>query len=120
MDEHEAPITYFMNEEEIVLDLLLYKLSEDDKKKLRGLPEEDIQALHTDLGKALREHYRLVDQDNPYVVPGNSYHINYPDRMSLRVIFRAWVRLTGKPLSETTHNLIYNITPTPDPGSYAF
>lgn len=122
MDEQEAPVTYFMDEEEIVLDLLLYKLSEDDKKKFRSLGEDELQSLHTDLGKALRDHYRLVDDDNPYVVPGNPYHLNYPDRFSLRVVCRAWSRLAGKQLSQSMLDLIYNRapTPTPDPGAYAF
>lgn len=89
----------FLTEEEIVTDMLLYRLTEVDKSKIRQLEAHEVKELFADWSQTLIDHYRLHDENNPYVV-ADAMHDNYSIKVAFRVVARVWARLTGNPAPE--------------------
>ena len=83
-----------MSEDEIIDDLLLYQISEHGKRHLKHMTMLEIPRLHVACGQALRHYYRLTEPDNPHVshTPGS---LSFPDEVSMRILLRAWSKLTG-------------------------
>jgi hypothetical protein len=96
----------FLSEEDIVNDMLLYRLSEREKLTLRSISGKDVKDLCAELSEALITHYRLNDKNNPYTTQ-DTMHDNYPIKVSYRIVATTWSRLTGKPIPSAQ--------PTPDP-----
>lgn len=97
----------FMTEDEIIVDMLLYRLAEDDKLKIRQILPTEVKDLCADWSKPLIQHYRLDDENNPNCV-ADAMHENYPVKMSYRIVAKVWSRLTGKSLPS------YTPAPSPD------
>lgn len=99
---------YFMDEAEIINDILLIQLSEEDKHNLKKFRREDLISLHRSVGQIIRNYYRLWEKDNPYVDTINPTSENHPDELSMRVIGKAWARLTGNTYVKQTPEVIDN------------
>lgn len=82
-----------MEENEIVIDLLLYKFSEQDKRTLKSMQFEDLIKLHFSLGMEIRNRYHLWSKSNPYVDGNDPEGPNHPDQMSMRIIETCWHKL---------------------------
>lgn len=56
---------YFLSFNEIVIDMLLYRLDEKTKKTIKILKKKDLIHLHKSLGEYICKEYKLWDKDNP-------------------------------------------------------
>lgn len=91
----------FMSLQEIVDDLLLYKLTEGAKQAFRKVGEDDLIHLHHTFGQHIRFEYRLWDDDNPYtklnyvpeMVSGVDINPKHPDNFSQAIIRAIWKRM---------------------------
>jgi hypothetical protein len=87
----------YLSEEEIVTDMLLYRLVEKEKLTLRSVPTSDLNDLCKETAPAVVKHYRLDDINNPYAVHETPSK-NSPTDVGNRIIKKVWSRLTGKPI----------------------
>lgn len=94
---HDTP-DMFLTEEEIITDMMLYRLAEREKQSLRTVEPKDLSELCGELSAALIEHYRLNDENNPYTSSA-ALEENTAVNVSYRIIEKIWARLTGKSLS---------------------
>lgn len=94
---NNQPLDLFLSEEDIVIDMLLYRLVEKEKVVLRGYSADEMKELCTEIGAAVAKHYRLGDENNPYVVH-EAPSINSPINISHRIVQKVWSQLTGKPI----------------------
>lgn len=93
------PLDMFLREEEIVTDMLLYRLAEKEKITLRGYSADEMMELCTEIGAAVVKHYRLGEDGNPYVVH-EAVSVNSPINISKRIVRKVWSHLTGKPIPQ--------------------
>lgn len=87
--------TLFLSEEGMITDMLLYQLSEDEKRKVRTVPITDLYRLCEHANASIIKLYRLDDNENPYVDQTIAAD-NRPSVISTRVVKQIWSRLTGK------------------------
>jgi L-lysine 2,3-aminomutase len=97
----------FLSEEEIVTDMLLYRLAEHEKITLRGVPPADIRQLCSELADAIIKHYRLDDGHNPYVNQ-SAVADNTPVNVAYHIVEKVWSRLTGKAVPVFVSEIIDN------------
>lgn len=90
----------YLSEEQIFQDILLYKLSEKQKEEFKSIEADDLIMLHHGFGMWIRNNYDLWKPENPNVVLLDSFHENFPDQISQRIIERLWCQLTGKEIKE--------------------
>lgn len=91
----------FMSFDEIVDDLMLYKLSEEAKQAFRKISEEDLVLLHHSIGQSIRYQYMLWSNSNPYttlnyqpeIVDGVDVNPKHPDNFSSRILKTIWKRM---------------------------
>jgi hypothetical protein len=90
----------FLNEEEMVTDMLLYQMSEFDKYKISTLPAVELDSVCAFTEATIIKLYRLDDDNNPHVDQAVGA-ANRPSIVSARVVKRIWSQLTGEriPLS---------------------
>jgi len=81
----------FMSEKQIVDDLIK-RMSDADVRSYLMVQYEDLIRSHHGTGRAIRNHYRLWDESNPYVNLDESGHPDHPDQMSMRIIRTIWER----------------------------
>lgn len=85
--------------DEIVTDMMLYKMSESVKQFFKALPYEGRG--YEDLHKLIRAAYSLDDIANPYtigsytpnLIGGVDHHPNHPYNFCGRIIHTIWKRL---------------------------
>lgn len=97
----------YLSEEEIITDMLLYRLAEREKVALRNVPPNEIKELCSELSGALIEHYRLNDDNNPYT-DQNAIADNTAVNVSYRIVEKLWSRLTGKTIPTPTSEIVDN------------
>ena len=103
---HEMP-DMFLSEEEIVTDMLLYRLAEREKITIRTIPTDDVKQLCSELCEALIKHYRLDDDNNPYT-DQKAIGTNFPVNVAYRIVEKTWSRLTGKSIPVAAEALVDN------------
>ncbi|TFG98572.1 hypothetical protein E4H12_05705 [Candidatus Thorarchaeota archaeon] len=94
---HDTP-DMFLTEEEIITDMMLYRLPEREKQSLRSVAPKELKDLCGELSAALIEHYRLNDENNPYT-SSDMLADNTAVSVSYRIIEKIWSRLSGKSLA---------------------
>lgn len=92
----------YLSFDEVVDDMLLYRMSEDEKAKIRAMSQAKLKDVYLQSGHDLRVFYRLWDSNNPFTIAGHyepkivdGVDINekHPDNFSMRVIEAIWRRL---------------------------
>lgn len=91
----------FKGVEEIIEDMLLYKMAEADKAQLKAMTEKDLIQLHHSFGRWIRNHYKLWDENNPHtllnyepvMIEGVDCSEKHPDAVSMAVIEGMWKKL---------------------------
>ncbi len=99
---------YFMDETEIINDMLLIQLSEEDKHNLKKFRQEDLITLHHSVGQTIRNYYRMWEEGNPYIDTNSPTSDNHPDEVSMRVLAKTWARLTGNTYVKQTPTIVDN------------
>lgn len=105
-EEEQCPM--YMDEYEIVGDLLLHTLTDEDKQQLMEYEQQELIQLHSSLGQGIRNYYRLWEPDNPYVDSANPVSGKHPDDISFRVIEKAWAILHGVPYVSKRPSIVDN------------
>ena len=100
MSDTSTPTATFLNEDEILTDILLYQMSEHEKSKVSGVHPSHLEKMCAFIEPSIIRLYRLDDVNNPYV-DQTIGAANRPSVVSARIIKRIWSKLTGKhvPLS---------------------
>lgn len=91
----------FMTFDEIVDDMMLFRLDVSARISLRSVSKEELVAVHHLLGRPIRQKYELMDVNNPltllnYVADiqnGVDLNPKHPDNVSKRIIETIWSRL---------------------------
>ena len=91
----------YLTLDEIVCDVLLYKLTETAKQELRRLEYDDLIQLHRTFGRDIRNEYKLWDENNPLtmknyqavVVDNVDVNPKHPDSVSMQIIRQVWRKL---------------------------
>lgn len=96
-DDEQA--SYYMDEDEIVIDILLYQMTAEVIKQFKQYDPHDLEALHEKIGHPIRNYYRLYELENPYVnnVPGTQSNCR---EISKSVVERLWTCLTNKQITK--------------------
>jgi hypothetical protein len=86
----------YLSPEEIVNDLLT-SLPKRDLNVIKHTVQKDLIFFHMNLGRDIRNNYKLWDEDNPYTSPKQKTHAEYqpihPDELSFTIIGMLWERL---------------------------
>ena len=81
----------FLSEDDIVKDMLsVIEKDVDNMLSWSNASEEDLILQHHNVGRHIRNHYKLWHTNNPYVVHHDETHHNFPDQMSQRIIHKIW------------------------------
>ena len=86
----------FLDEHEIVEDLLLYQMSESAKNALKTTSKLLLENFHSGLTTSIIDYYRLSASANPYTESNDPTANNHPDMMAWRILLSIWTRLNGK------------------------
>ncbi len=82
-----------MNNSEIARDVI-NKLSEENKKYISNIKEDDLITLHHTLGQSIRNEYGLWKRSwEPVLVNGVDHSDNHPDAISNFIIREIWESL---------------------------
>lgn len=104
MSDIRNPDGSLMNRDQIVFDLFS-KLSNDDKKYLSGLSEDDVRGMHHGWGMGIRNAYGLWKEDSPVtgnwmkhpethdVRDGTDYSADHPDQVSNDIMVEVWKKI---------------------------
>lgn len=79
----------FMTEREIIDDLMA-TLNEEAKDYIRKQNKTELIQYHSNWGQHIRNEYSMWMIENPYVVHGDSFHHDFPDQRSMRIIEGVW------------------------------
>lgn len=88
----------YLSFDQMVEDLMLYRMDTRTKQLLAQCTEEDIDELHRSLGRILRHQYNLWDGSNPetmlnykpVMVNGVDMNPKHPEAVSKRILLTAW------------------------------
>lgn len=91
----------FMSFNEIVDDMMLYRLDVSARIALRAVSKPELAAVHMLLGRPIRQKYELMDVNNPLTLLNyvadvqNGVDINpkHPENVSKRIVETIWSRL---------------------------
>jgi hypothetical protein len=91
----------YLTFDEMVVDLI-QSLKLETKKAIANLDERDLVSLHSTLGRAVRNNYRLWDEDHPlttkwhkephnrHIVSDIDFSEDHPDYVSSELIKEVW------------------------------
>lgn len=86
----------FLDEHEIIEDLLLYHMSESAKTALKTTSKLLLQTYHSGLTTSIIDYYELANVANPHTELNDPTANNHPDMMAWRILLSIWTRLNGK------------------------
>lgn len=90
-DFSNVPVTFmFLSEDEVVSDLLQYKLTGSQKRQIVTIKQDEISSLHDMLGGYIRRVYRFLEDGYPYL------NGMTPVQKSYKICIRIWEILSGK------------------------
>jgi len=94
----------YLTFDEIVVDLI-QSLKLETKKAIANVDEQNLVSFHMTLGRAVRNNYKLWDEDNPlttkwhkephnrHIISGIDYSEDHPDYVSGEIIKEVWRRV---------------------------
>ncbi len=87
----------YLNKEEILNDLLNNFLNDKDKLYIKETPKDRLVFFHNNLGRDIRNHYKLWEENNPNTDINRFGHVdsspNHPDDFSFDIIQELWLAL---------------------------
>lgn len=107
-DLETEQIDYFMDEHEIITDIMLNQLDEQDKLDFKRITRENLPSLHQAGCQGIKNYYRMWDKNNPYTNVDDITSPNYPEEMSRRVLDKVWAKLTGNQYIERPQSIVDN------------
>lgn len=80
---------FFKSEDQIVRDIIK-RINQQDIVLFKKIRHHDLIYLHNNMGRFIRNEYKLWNEHNPYTRYQSGNDESHPDNMSMRIIQKLW------------------------------